>query len=135
MKNGDDPRAYLGIQVSGFPNLFVTAGPNAAPNHGAGHNITSEEQVHYIVECLQYLLENGYASMDVEPAAQEEYNKRVDEALDRTVWAHPGANVSGYYRNSTGRPVTPPCPWRLVDYWTMLREPDVKNFVFTERPA
>ncbi|WP_068165487.1 flavin-containing monooxygenase [Rhodococcus phenolicus] len=133
-KNGDDPRAYLGIQVSGFPNLFVTAGPNAAPNHGAGHNITSEEQVHYIVECLQYLLENGYASMDVEPAAQEEYNKRVDEALDRTVWAHPGANVSGYYRNSTGRPVTP-CPWRLVDYWTMLREPDVKNFVFTERPA
>ncbi|OLL18699.1 MULTISPECIES: flavin-containing monooxygenase [unclassified Rhodococcus (in: high G+C Gram-positive bacteria)] len=132
-RNGDDPRAYLGIQVSGFPNLFVTAGPNAAPNHGAGHNITSEEHVHYLVECLQYLVEEGYSAMDVRPEALEAYNRRVDEALDRTVWAHPGAAVTGYYRNSAGRPVTP-CPWRLVDYWTMLREPVVENFVFT-RPS
>ncbi|MEE2031141.1 flavin-containing monooxygenase [Rhodococcus chondri] len=129
-KNGDDPRAYLGIQVSGFPNLFVTAGPNAAPNHGAGHNITSEEHVHYVVECLQYLVEHDYASMDVDPEVQAEYNREVDEALDRTVWAHPGAEVTGYYRNSAGRPVGP-CPWRLVDYWTMLREPSVDHFQFT----
>ena len=74
-KNGDDPRAYLGRQLSGFPNLFVTAGPNAAPNHVAGQNITSEGHVHYMVECLQYLVENGYASMDVAPEDLEEYNQ------------------------------------------------------------
>ena len=131
---GDDPRAYLGIQVPGFPNLFVTAGPNAAPNHGAGHNITSEEHVHYVVECLQYLVENDYASMDVENQAMVEYNQKVDAALDKTVWAHPGKDVTGYYRNSKGRAIVP-CPWRLVDYWTMLREPDVENFTFTSRSA
>ena len=130
-KQGDDPRAYMGIQINGFPNLFVTAGPNAAPNHGAGHNITSEEHVHYIVECLQYLVEYGYSAIDVKPEALAEYNDRVDEALDKTVWAHPGKNVTGYYRNSEGRPVVP-CPWRLVDYWSMLREPHPEDLVFTK---
>ena len=127
--HGQDPRAYLGIQVSGFPNLFVTAGPNAAPNHGAGHNITSEEHVHYIIECLQYLVENNYSSMDVKPEALAEYNTKVDEALDKTVWAHPGKGVTGYYRNRHGRPIVP-CPWRLVDYWTMLREPNADDLIF-----
>jgi len=128
-KQGQDPRAYLGIQVSGFPNLFITAGPNAAPNHGAGHNITSEEHVHYIIECLQYLVENDLTSMDVKPDALIEYNKKVDEALDKTVWAHPGDGATGYYRNDEGRPIVP-CPWRLVDYWTMLREPHISDLTF-----
>ncbi|MGW5381233.1 flavin-containing monooxygenase [Nocardia sp. NPDC003963] len=128
-KGGEDPRAYRGVQVSGFPNLFVTAGPNSAPNHGAGHNITGEEQVHYLIECLQYLLENEHAAMDVVQSAQDDYNDRVDTALDETVWVHPGAQVNGYYRNSAGRAVVP-CPWRLVDYWTMLREPNPEDFIF-----
>ena len=128
--NGQDPRAYLGIQVSGFPNLFVTAGPNAAPNHGAGHNITSEEHVHYIIECLQYLVENDLSSMDVKPEALTAYNEKVDEALDKTVWAHPGEDGTGYYRNKNGRPIVS-CPWRLVDYWTMLREPTAEDLIFT----
>ncbi|WP_040790800.1 flavin-containing monooxygenase [Nocardia paucivorans] len=128
-KGGEDPRAYRGVQVSGFPNLFITAGPNSAPNHGAGHNITGEEQVHYIIECLQYLLENEYAAMDVTQSAQDEYNRRVDEALDETVWVHPGAETNGYYRNSAGRAVVP-CPWRLVDYWTLMREPNPEDLTF-----
>lgn len=128
--DGDDPRAYLGIQVSGFPNLFVTSGPNATPNHGAGHNLMSEEHVHYIVECLQHLVESGNASMDVKPEVLAEYNRKVDEALDLTVWAHPGKRTTGYYRNTQGRVVVS-CPWRLLDYWSMLREPAIENFTFT----
>ncbi|MGE2842442.1 hypothetical protein ACQGFI_02680 [Rhodococcus sp. 2.95] len=108
----------------------MTAGPNAAPNHGAGHNITSEEHVHYVVECLQYLVEHDYSSMDVQVEAMDRYNGAVDEALDKTVWAHPGKEVTGYYRNTAGRPIVP-CPWRIVDYWTMLRAPDPNNFFFT----
>ncbi len=131
-KGGEDPRAYKGVQVSGFPNLFVTSGPNSAPNHGAGHNITSEEQVHYVVECLQYLLEHDYSSMDVRQDVLEEYNAEVDAALDETVWVHTGAPVNSYYRNSSGRAVVP-CPWRLVDYWTMMREPNAADMTFVAR--
>jgi cation diffusion facilitator CzcD-associated flavoprotein CzcO len=124
-----DPRAYLGITVPGFPNFFVTAGPNAAPNHGGGHNITSEEHVHYVVECLQYLVENDFTAMEPTREATDHYNRRVDEALDKTVWQH-GGSANGYYRNKNGRAwVT--CPWRLVDYWSMLRAPVPDDHVFT----
>lgn len=124
-----DPRAYLGITVPGFPNFFVTAGPNAAPNHGGGHNITSEEHVHYVVECLQYLVEKNLTAMEPTREATDDYNRRVDEALDKTVWQH-GGSANGYYRNKNGRAwVT--CPWRLVDYWTMLRAPVPEHHVFT----
>ncbi|PRX99749.1 flavin-containing monooxygenase [Allonocardiopsis opalescens] len=123
-----NPRAYLGITVPGFPNLFVTAGPNAAPNHGGGHNVTSEEHVHYIVESLQYLLENGYAAMEPTRAATDDYNRRVDAELDTTVWKH-GGTANGYYRNTSGRAWIS-CPWRLVDYWTMLRAPAPEDYLF-----
>jgi len=126
-----NPRAYLGITVPGFPNLFVTAGPNAAPNHGGGHNVTSEEHVHYIVESLRYLIENGLASMEPTGAATEAYNQRVDDELDKTVWQHGGC-ANGYYRNKAGRAWVS-CPWRLVDYWAMLRAPRPEDYVFVAR--
>lgn len=127
---GDGPRAYKGIQVDGFPNLFVTAGPNSGANHGAGHNVTAEEQIHYVVESLQYLLENDKSAMDVTPTALAEYNARVDASLETTVWKHPGSDERGYYRNEDGRVVVP-CPWRIVDYWTMLRKPDPEDLVLS----
>jgi cation diffusion facilitator CzcD-associated flavoprotein CzcO len=128
----DDPRAYLAVLNPGFPNLFTTAGPNSAPNHGGGHNLTSEEQVHYIVECLQLLLEEDATAMEVTQEATDEYNRRVDEELDKTVWQH-GGTASGYYRNAKGRAWLA-CPWRMVDYWTMLRAPKIEDLVLTKPP-
>ncbi|SEG92742.1 Predicted flavoprotein CzcO associated with the cation diffusion facilitator CzcD [Thermomonospora echinospora] len=127
---GQDPRAHLGIMVPGFPNFFVTAGPNSAPNHGGGHNLVSEGHVHYVIECLQYLVENSWSAMEPKREVVEEYNRRVDEALDKTVWKH-GGTATGYYRNASGRAWVS-CPWRLVDYWTMLRAPRPEDYYFTE---
>ncbi|MDC0770820.1 flavin-containing monooxygenase [Streptomyces sp. HD] len=126
-----NPRAYLGITVPGFPNLFVTAGPNAAPNHGGGHNVTSEEHVNYVVESLQYLIENDFTSLEPTREATDTYNRRVDDELDKTVWKH-GGTANGYYRNRAGRAWVS-CPWRLVDYWAMLRAPDPADYVFSAR--
>ena len=42
------------------------------------------------------------------------YNEKLDQALARTVWSHPGMN--SWYKNSKGR-VTTTSPWRLLDYW------------------
>jgi cation diffusion facilitator CzcD-associated flavoprotein CzcO len=127
--DGTDPRAYLGVMVPGFPNLFVTAGPNAAPNHGGGHNVTSEEHVHYAVESLRFLIDHGYSAMEPTAEATAAYNERVDAELDRTVWQH-ARTANGYYRNAAGRAwIT--CPWRLVDFWRMLREPDPADLLLS----
>ncbi|TVZ02212.1 monooxygenase [Trebonia kvetii] len=128
-----DPRAYLGVCTPGFPNLFTTAGPNTAPNHGGGHNLTGEEQVHFITECLQLMVERDLAAIEVTSEATSAYNKLVDQELDKTVWQH-GKSAHGYYRNAVGRAVVA-CPWRMVDYWTRLRAPATGDFILTPAGA
>lgn len=123
---GDDPFAYLGGTVPGFPNLFVTSGPNTSPGHGGGHNFTVEAVLHYIFECLQLLVENDASTIEVTTEATDDYNERVAAQLENSVWTtQTGANT--YYRNKAGR-VTLPSPWRMVDFWTMLRKPDASAF-------
>ncbi|MGA4544130.1 flavin-containing monooxygenase [Uniformispora flossi] len=121
----DNPRAHLGTTVPGFPNLFVLAGPNSAPNHGAGVNILAESQIHYIIGCLDLLREREARALEPRQDVHDAYNEQVDKALEGRVWSHP--SVRSYYRNSTGRVVVS-CPWRLVDYWTMLRSPDPAEY-------
>ncbi len=120
----DNPRAYLGICVPGFPNLFLTYGPNTNLAHGGSIIFQSECQVHYILECLANLSETGDASMEISQKAHDAYNVELDAALGKMVWTHKG--VTNWYQNQQGR-VTTNSPWRLVEYWEMTRriEPDV----------
>ncbi len=128
-ETGLNPFAYLGVTVPGFPNFFVSSGPNSNPNHGGGQNITSEEQVHYLVECLQLLVEQGASAMEPTQEATDAYSEAIDAEMDKTVWKH-GGTAGGYYRNEKGRAVVA-CPWRMVDYWSFLREPDPEHYRFT----
>ncbi|MCB1853620.1 MAG: NAD(P)/FAD-dependent oxidoreductase [Halieaceae bacterium] len=122
----DDPRAYLGVAIPGYPNYFITVGPNSAPNHAGGQNITSESQIHYIIECLELLNERGANTLEPSQAACDRFNDEVDEALKDLVWLHPKAPQS-YYKNQKGRNFMS-CPYRLVDYWWMTRRPSPDDF-------
>ena len=55
----DDPRAYLGITVPGFPNFFMLYGPNTNLGHGGSAIFHSECQVRYAMHCLRELIETG----------------------------------------------------------------------------
>ena len=123
----EDPRAYLGTTMEGFPNLFWIMGPNSAPNHAGGHNLIVEGHVHYIIECLDMMLERGARAVEPSKTAFDAYNVQVDDALKSMVWSHPKAR--SYYRNSKGR-VYMSSPYRLVDMWTMLREPKLEDLCF-----
>ena len=123
---GDEPRAYLGITVPGFPNLFCLYGPNTNPVVGSVIFML-ECQVDYIVRCLAELIGGGYASMECRQDVHDDYNARVDAEHEQMVWRHP--NVHSYYNNDDGRVVTN-APWRLIDYWHMTRRPDPADFVF-----
>jgi 4-hydroxyacetophenone monooxygenase len=121
----DDPRAYLGVTVPGFPNFFLTVGPNSAPNHAGGQNITSETQIHYIMECLEALQANHAAALEPTVEATDAFNAHVDETLKGLIWSHPRAK--SYYKNKRGR-VFLSSPYKLVDYWGMTREPDLADY-------
>jgi len=122
----DDPRAYLGITVSGFPNLFVMQGPNTGLGHGGSAIFQSECQARYIAKCLIRLVETGSDHLEVKSHAQAAYTASVDAEHAELIWSHPG--MSTYYRNRLGRVVSV-MPWRLVDYWHMTEEPDMDDYV------
>jgi 4-hydroxyacetophenone monooxygenase len=129
----DDPRAYLGVTIPGYPNFFLTVGPNSAPNHAGGQNITSESQIHYIIECLDLLHRNNAAALEPTQSACDRFNAEVDAALNGLIWLHPRAPHS-YYKNAKGRNIMS-CPYRLVDYWWMTRSPKEEDYALGLAPS
>jgi len=121
----DDPRAYLGLTVPDFPNLFVMSGPNTGLAHGGSVIFVAECQARYITSMLREMIEGGLADVEVERAVHDAFNERVDAEHAELVWSHPGMN--NWYRNRAGR-VFIPMPFRLVDYWGMTTEPRLDEY-------
>ncbi len=117
----DNPRAYLGVAAPGYPNFFFTLGPNSAPNHAAGVNMVIECQINYIIEALDLMIAKGAREIVPTEAACEVWNEKVESQMTKMIWTHPKAR--SYYLNSVGRNIIS-CPFRLVDYWTWMRQPD-----------
>jgi 4-hydroxyacetophenone monooxygenase len=126
---GDDPTAYLGITVPGFPNLFCIYGPGTNLAHGGSLIFHSECQVRYITGCLKLLLQGGRSAMECRQQVHDEYNQRLQKALEGMVWSHPTVTHS-WYKNQAGR-VTVLSPWRLVDYWRWTQSPDPQDFLLS----
>jgi 4-hydroxyacetophenone monooxygenase len=122
---GEDPRAYLGITVPGFPNLFCLYGPGTNLAHAGSIIFHSECQVRYIMGCIKAMLEREVAAIDCKRSVHDAFNERLDEALSRSVWSLPVTN--NWYKNADGR-VTTTSPWRLLDYWRWTKAPDLEDY-------
>jgi len=121
----DDPRAHLGVTIPGYPNYFLTVGPNSAPNHAAGQNLISEVQVNYIIEALDWVNSSRARGIEPKQEAFEAFNKKIDTRMQDMIWTHPKAN--SYYNNSKGR-IFLSWPYRLIDYWNEMRGPKKEEF-------
>lgn len=122
--NDDDPRAYLGLSVTGFPNFFMLGGPNSFPGSGS-FMFFMEVQMRYIRRLLAEMFRHGIKALDATEEASRAYNELVDSTHERTVWTHRG--MSTYYRNSRGRVVFV-MPFLNVEYWNMTNRPDLENY-------
>src|SRR5262249_32146820 len=125
---GDEPRAYLGITVPRFPNLFCLYGPGTNLAHGGSIIFHSECHVRYVMACLHALVEGGFSAMDWRQDVHNAYAERFDARHATMVWQHRGMN--SWYKNKHGRVLTT-SPWRLVDYWRWTRTPELADFEMT----
>jgi 4-hydroxyacetophenone monooxygenase len=126
---GDNPTAYLGLNVPDFPNLFCMLGPNTGPAHGGSVIFQSECQSRYISACLVDMIERGIAAVDVRQEILDDYVSKVDAEHEAMIWTHPG--MTTYYRNTSGR-VFSAMPWRFVDYWAMTHDVDLDRYHLTK---
>ncbi|MFW6092427.1 MAG: SDR family NAD(P)-dependent oxidoreductase [Pseudomonadota bacterium] len=129
--NGD-PRAYLGITVPGFPNLFCCYGPNTNIVVNGSIIFFSECEVRYILGCIGLLLQEGHAAIDCRPEVHDAYNREIDAANAEMAWGVP--NVDSWYKNDQGR-VTQNWPFSLLEFWERTRAPDPEDFVFLDADA
>lgn len=126
----DDPRAYLGLSVTGFPNLFMMSGPNTFLAHGGSLIFMGECQARYITSAIAQMSSLGITSIDVDKTVMDEYNAKVDAEHEQLIWTHPG--MTTWYRNKYGR-ITVVLPWRLVDYWSMSHDIDLSAYHVTRK--
>ncbi len=106
----DGPKTFLGLQTSGFPNLFFPGGPHAAAGNNPRYN---GDQVDFLSDMLSYAREHGCDTIEVDPAAEADWTAMIDRGARRkpsfgASSYYFGANVPGkprkYLLNSAGRP-------------------------------
>lgn len=78
-------QAYKSINVSGYPNLFFTFGPNSGPGHNSAL-VYMESQIDYAVATIKTLLDRQLRFLDVKAAVQQRYNRHIQQRLSRTNW-------------------------------------------------
>lgn len=120
-----DARAYLGITIPGFPNLFCMYGPNTNIVVNGSIIFFSECEIRYILGCIRLLLEGEHRAMDVKLDVHDAFNRRVDAGNAKMAWGVP--QVSSWYKNAKGR-VAQNWPFALVDYWNATQAPDPDDF-------
>uniref|UniRef100_A0A383W441 Flavin-containing monooxygenase n=1 Tax=Tetradesmus obliquus TaxID=3088 RepID=A0A383W441_TETOB len=111
---GDKPRAFYGLGVAGFPNLFMINGPNT----GLGHNsmiYMAECGVKFIVKLLRRMRRQRLKSIQVTAAAQQQFNKELQARLRSSVWLAGGCGSWYVDRDGEGSSVL--WPGLCLEYW------------------
>jgi cation diffusion facilitator CzcD-associated flavoprotein CzcO len=108
---GEIPRAYLGLSVPGFPNLFLLYGPNT--NGGTGSVVyTIEAGIGHVIAALRELERAGAERIEVRPEAADAFDRELREALHTTVW-HTGC--TNWYVDQNGNDPNQ-WPWLWSQY-------------------
>jgi cation diffusion facilitator CzcD-associated flavoprotein CzcO len=92
------PRAYLGMSVPGFPNMFLLYGPNT--NGGTGSVIyTIEAGISHVIDALGALERNDARRIEVRRQVADAFDSELRAALSATVW-HTGC--TNWYVDENG---------------------------------
>jgi 4-hydroxyacetophenone monooxygenase len=126
-----EARAYLGVTVPGFPNLFCLYGPNTNIVINGSIVYFSECGVRYILGCLRLLLESGHGSIDVRKDVHDRFNVEVDAENRRMAWG--ASDVNSWYKNASGR-VAQNWPFTLLEYWRRTLQPDADDYELSGAP-
>jgi cation diffusion facilitator CzcD-associated flavoprotein CzcO len=92
-------KSYLGLMMSGFPNMFMVCGPNG-PAVLANIISLNEQNVNWICDLMERNREQGHKVVEADEEAENNWMARVNELAKMTLVAkaktwYVGANVEG----------------------------------------
>ena len=123
---GDEPAAYLGITMPGFPNLFCMYGPGTNLASGGSLIFHSECQITYIMQCIDKLIADDLTSIEPTSDSYETYVAEYRDEIGQMVWSH-WAVKNTHYKNAKGD-IHTLSPWPLHVYQSWTRAPDFEKF-------
>jgi 4-hydroxyacetophenone monooxygenase len=124
-----EARAYLGVTIPGFPNLFCLYGPNTNIVINGSIVYFSECGVRYILGLIEVLLAGKHRALDVRKDVHDEYNEQIDAENARMAWG--ASDVNTWYKNASGR-ITQNWPFTLLEYWNRTRQPNPDDYEFLD---
>jgi cation diffusion facilitator CzcD-associated flavoprotein CzcO len=94
----DGPRTYLGLQTAHFPNLFI-----ATNSAFCNYPVCAETIVEWITDCIKYMREKGFKSIEPTPEAEEAWIAHAAELASHTFLSDTkswfmGSNIPGKKR-------------------------------------
>ena len=128
----ESPRAYLGLMVPSFPNLFIMYGPNSQPVSG-GVSLPCWMQIWsaYMAQCLCRMFETGASRVAVREDAFRSFNERLDaEAQGLAFITDTGSVEKNYYVDASGRLLVN-TPFETAQLYPMMKAPDPDEVEFS----
>jgi cation diffusion facilitator CzcD-associated flavoprotein CzcO len=117
----NEPQAFLGLMVPGFPNFFMMYGPNT---NSVPLVTFYEAQARFASTVIAELGRPGRSRAMLRPSAMVAYNEWLQSRLQRTVWQ----TTDSYFRSGTGRIISQ-WPFGVTFYVAatrLLRRPAVR---------
>ena len=98
-KWSEGPKSYLGLGISGFPNLFLITGPGS-PSVMSNMIVSIEQHVDWIADCITHMQKQGLKTIEPEGTAEQEWVDHVNDVADATLFPladswYVGANIPG----------------------------------------
>jgi cation diffusion facilitator CzcD-associated flavoprotein CzcO len=93
------PRTFLGLQIAGFPNMFMITGPGS-PSVLLNMPVAIEQHVDWIADCIEYMRQRGLTRVEATEAAQDAWVEHVAEVAELSLMGkanswYVGANIPG----------------------------------------
>lgn len=94
----EGPEAYLGLATPGFPNLFMSYGPNTGSLTNTIVYLL-ERQAHYMRQAVEHVGRAG-GFVDVRPEVHGAFNQELQTRLAKTVFT---TGCPGWYTTAAGK--------------------------------
>jgi cyclohexanone monooxygenase len=132
----DGPTSYLGLAVSGYPNLFTVTGPGS-PSVLGNVVVSIEQHVEWIADILDHARAVGARRIEAELDAQQKWSNHVAEVAAGTIFSkgqswYVGANIPGKPRVFLAY-LRGIAPYR--DLCDQIAEDDYQGFSFSDCPV
>lgn len=126
-----DPKAFMGVAVPGFPNMFCLYGPNTNVVVSSSLFFFAESAANLVMSALEHLDKTGAGAVECTTEALDQFVAEIDSASELTAWG--ASDESTWYKSASGR-VSQNWPLRVVDFWSGTREFPLDKFQVL-RPA